>query len=169
MPATAGSPGFPPLEARNLNGKRVVLPGGLGGERNLVLIAFRRWHQALVDSWFPYLDTLMASHPELRAYELPLISSLYGLARPFIDGGMAVAIPDPKVRERTLTVYTDVGQVMVALNIPNTMTITVLLVDRQGRIFWRSEGPYSAERAAGLERALAIPREAAGRDRVDDG
>lgn len=157
MPATPTPTLFPALQARNLNGQRINLPAGLGGERNLVLIAFRRWHQALVDSWFPYLDTLLAAHPELRAYELPLISSMYALARPLIDGGMAAAIADPKVRERTLTVYTDVSRVTTALQIINTTTISVLLVDRQGRILWRSEGPYSPVQAAGLERALATP------------
>ncbi len=153
--STEASPRFPSLEARNLNGKRLYLPAGFGGARNVVLIAFRRWHQSLVDSWFPYLERLMSANPDLRAYELPLISSLYSLARPFIDGGMAAAIPDPKVRERTLTVYTDVGRVTAALGIRNQSTITVLLVDREGRIFWRGEGPYAPERATGLERALA--------------
>ncbi|MFQ3661014.1 MAG: hypothetical protein SNJ69_01325 [Chloroflexaceae bacterium] len=145
---------FPDLEARNLNGKRIYLPSGFGGTRNIVLIAFRRWHQAMVDSWFPYLERLMSTHQDLRAYELPLISSVFALARPFIDGGMASAIPDPRVRERTLTVYTDVERVTATLHIRNRSTITVLLVDRDGQIYWRSEGPYSPERAAGLERAL---------------
>ncbi len=145
---------FPDLEARNLNGKRVYLPSGFGGARNVVLIAFRRWHQAMVDSWFPYLEQLMSKRQDLRAYELPMISTVFALARPFIDGGMAAAIPDPKVRERTLTVYTDVGRVTAALHIRNQSTITLLLVDREGQIYWRSEGPYSPERAMGLERAL---------------
>ena len=59
------------------------------------------------------------------------------------------------VRDRTLTVYTDVRRVMAALQIPSTATITLLLVDRSGRIFWRDAGAYDVERAAGLERALA--------------
>lgn len=154
--STEASLRFLSLEARNLNGKRLYLPAGFGGARNVVLIAFRRWHQSLVDSWFPYLDRLMSMHQGLRAYELPLISNLYALARPFIDGGMAAAIPDPKVRERTLTVYTDVGRVTTALGIRNQSTITALLVDREGRIFWRGEGPYAPEHATDLERALAV-------------
>ncbi|MCS6889173.1 MAG: hypothetical protein NZQ09_13280 [Chloroflexus sp.] len=148
-------PIFPTLPARNLNGRALTLPAAFDGALNIAIIAFRRWHQALVDSWFPYLDTLLAAHPQLRAYELPIIGRQYTLARPFIDGGMAFAIPDPAVRNRTLTVYTDVERVMAALQIPSAETITLLLVDRNGRIFWRATGPYTAERAAGLERALA--------------
>lgn len=157
MPTASGPAVFPTLQARNLNGRTITLPAELGGARNIVLVAFRRWHQDLIDAWFPYLETLLAAHPELRAYELPMIGGLYTLARPFIDGGMAAAIPDPAVRERTLTVYTDVGRVMRALQIASTETITLLLVDRQGRIFWRDAGPYAPERFAGLEHALAVP------------
>jgi hypothetical protein len=146
---------FPVLQARNLNGRTFTLPAEFGGAYNIAVIAFRRWHQQLVDAWFPYLESLMAAHPDLRAYELPMIGGLYSLARPFIDGGMAAAIPDPAVRDRTLTVYTDVRQVVAALQIPSTATITLLLVDRSGRIFWRDTGAYDAERAASLERALA--------------
>lgn len=165
MTTQSASASFPSLQARNLNGRTLMLPGEFGGERNVALIAFRRWHQELVDSWFPHLERLLAAHPELRAYELPMIGGLYTLARPFIDGGMAAAIPDPAVRERTLTVYTDVGRAQAALGIRSTETITLLLVDRQGRIFWRDEGGYTAQRAAGLERTLATnaaaPKESA--------
>lgn len=157
MTTAPGSARFPPLQARNLNGRSLQLPAEFGGERNIALIAFRRWHQELVDSWFPCLERLLAKHPELRACELPMIGGVYTLARPFIDGGMAAAIPDPAVRERTLTVYTDVGRARAALGITSTETITLLLVDRQGQIFWRDQGGYSAERAAGLERALGAP------------
>lgn len=155
MTAPSGATIFPPLQACNLNGRTLQLPAEFSGERNVALIAFRRWHQELVDSWFPYLERLLAAHSELRAYELPMIGGLYTLARPFIDGGMAAAIPDPAVRERTLTIYTDVGRARSALGITSTETITLLLVDRQGRVFWRNQGGYSAERANGLERALA--------------
>ncbi|OAN47541.1 hypothetical protein A6A03_09820 [Chloroflexus islandicus] len=146
---------FPTLPARNLNGRTLTLPAEFGGAFNIAIIAFRRWHQALVDSWFTFLNPLLAAHPTLRAYELPIIGRQYILARPFIDGGMAFAIPDPAVRNRTLTVYTDVQQVVTALQIASTETITLLLVDRTGRIFWRDTGPYTAERAAGLEQTLA--------------
>ncbi len=155
MHRASTSASFPSLEARNLNGRSFRLPAQFGGERNLVLIAFRRWHQAMVDSWFPPLDRLLAAYPDLRAYELPMIGGMFSLARPFIDGGMASAIADPAVRERTLTVYTDIKSAQTAMGIKNSETITLLLVDRQGRISWRDQGGYTAIRATSLERSLA--------------
>lgn len=150
---------FPVLQARNLNGRRFILPAEFGGERNITIIAFQRQHQELVDSWFPLLDPLLARYADLRAYELPVIGSMYTLARSFIDGGMAAAIPDPAVRERTLTIYTDVRRVLASLQIASTATIVLLLVNRAGWISWRDEGPATRERAMRLERFLALPLE----------
>lgn len=149
---------FPPLQAHNLNGRALALPTDFAGERNVVIIAFRRWHQTLVDSWFPALDLLLAAHPDVRAYELPMIAGSYSLARPFIDGGMARAIPDLAVRQRTLTVYTNVAKSLAALQINSPETITILLVDRSGQIFWRSEGEYTVAKGSALEQALAPQR-----------
>lgn len=146
---------FPPLQARNLNGRTLALPAAFAGARNIVLVAFRRAHQDLVDSWFPALEPLLAAHPDLRAYEVPMLARGYTLARPFIDGGMAVAIPSSEVRERTLTVYTNVAKVSAALQIRSPETITILLVNRSGQIAWRSEGAYAAAKGAGLAHALA--------------
>jgi hypothetical protein len=58
------------------------------------------------------------------------------------------------VRERTLTVYTDVRQFTQVLQITTTATITVLLIDRVGRILWRGQGGYDAAQVAALERAI---------------
>jgi hypothetical protein len=127
---------FPPLQARNLNGRTLALPAAFAGVRNVVIVAFRRAHQDLVDSWFLALAPLLAADPNLRAYEVPMLARGYTLVRPFIDGGMAVAMPNLDVRERTLTVYTNVAKVIAALQIRSPETITSLLVERSGQIAW---------------------------------
>ena len=98
---------LPQLAARDLAGREVALPAGLPGERNVVLIAFRRDQQKLVDSWVPWLEQRAATDPRLRFVELPAIGPQWEPARPVIDGGMAAAIRDQAVRRRTLTVYAE--------------------------------------------------------------
>jgi hypothetical protein len=41
---------FPQIDARNLQSLDVRLPDAFAGERNVVMIAFQRQHQSLVDS-----------------------------------------------------------------------------------------------------------------------
>ena len=149
---------LPRLEARDLEGTRVVVPDDLAGERNVLLVAFRREHQAVVDSWVPWLEARAADDPDLRFYELPTIGVEWSPGRRFIDGGMAKAIPDRAVRRRTLTVYTDVRRVTTALALETTSTIAVLLVDRAGRVRWQGSGPRDDATCEALDAALATAR-----------
>ncbi len=152
---------FPRLAARDLDGREVTLPAGLPGERNVVLIAFRRDQQKLVDSWVPWLEQRAAADPRLRFVELPAIRPQWEPARPIIDGGMAAAIRDQAARRRTLTVYTDVRRVTIPLGIDDRSTIWLFLVDRAGRVAWRGSGGLDEATAAALSAALATAPEPA--------
>jgi hypothetical protein len=96
-------------------------------------------------------------------YELPVLSSVYGPARWFIDGGMTRGISDPAARARTVTVYTDVRKVLENLGLAGTDTIAVLVVERSGRILARELGGFEQEKAERLATALTpkTPAEAA--------
>jgi len=153
---------FPQLAARDLDGRKVALPAGLPGEWNVVIVAFRRQQQELVDSWVPWLEEQAAAMPWLRFAELPAIGLQWQPARLVIDGGMAAAIRDQQTRRRTLTVYTDVRRVTAPLGIGDRDTIWLFLVDRAGQVRWRGSGGWDAVTAAGLAAALAgLPEHAA--------
>jgi hypothetical protein len=152
---------FPRLAARDLGRREVILPAGLPGERNVVLIAFRRDQQRLVDSWVPWLEQRVATDPELRFVELPAIGLQWEPARRAIDGGIAAAIRDEAVRGRTLTVYTDLRRVTIPLAIGDRSAIWLSLVDRAGRVAWRASGGLDPVTAAALDTALATPPESA--------
>ena len=152
---------FPRLAARDLDGREVVLPAGLPGEWNIVIVAFRREQQELADSWVPWLEERAATIPGLRFAELPAIGLQWQPARPVIDGGMAAAIRDQKTRRRTLTVYTDLRRVTAPLGIGDRSTIWLFLLDRAGQVRWRGTGGWDAATAAALDAALAAPVEPA--------
>jgi hypothetical protein len=146
---------FPRLRARNLEGVDVVLPDGFVGDRNVVAIAFQRNQQSLVDSWIPWFEEQEAVDPGLRFYELPTIGRIWAPVRNVIDGGMARAIGDPAVLQRTLTVYGDVNRVIRPLGIEERSTIALLLVDGSGHVRWRGSGGFTPQLAHDLETALA--------------
>lgn len=151
---------FPTLRARALLGKPVRVPDALRGPLVVLVVAFRREQQALVDSWVPFLRELEA-RSGVRAYELPTISRRWLPLRPVIDGGMAGGIKDPVARNRTLTVYGDVGAIVRDLGVDSTDTIALFLVTPEGRIHWRARGPFDPAAAAGLARAIVEAGEAA--------
>lgn len=146
---------FPDVGARDLEGLDVRLPEAFVGDRNVVIVAFQRQHQSLVDSWLPWLEARTATDPGLRFYEVPTIGRVWAPMRRFIDGGMAAAIRVPEILQRTLTVYGDVSRLTRPLGIEDRSTIALVLTDRVGRVTWSGSGGFDESVAAELERALA--------------
>ena len=150
---------FPTVSGSNLHRKKLTLPQDLEGELNLVLIAFQQWHQTQVDTWIPLAKQLEEAHPGLWYYELPTIRQLNVLARSFINEGMRAGLPDPVVRERTITLYLDKDEFRKALQLPHEDHIYVLLLDRQGQILWRAEGAFTPEKGGSLTSRLEAWRQ----------
>jgi hypothetical protein len=145
---------FPAVTARNLLRRQVSLPDGFEGEWNVLLIAFQQWQQSVIDTWLPFVQQLELTEPGMRYYELPVIQRLNVVARTFINEGMRAGIPDPVARERTITLYLDKVTFRQALDLPHEEDIYILLVDRHGRVLWRSEGGFTVEKGEALTRAL---------------
>lgn len=153
---TAGA--FPQIRARNLEGLDVELPAAFVGDCNIVAVAFQRNHQTLVDSWVPWFEQQAVVDSGLRFYELPTIGRIWAPVRRFIDGGMAAAIREPMILQRTFTIYGDLDRVTRPLGIEDRSTISVLCVDRSGQVLWRGSGGYSEELAAEVEAVMAARR-----------
>ena len=150
------TPAFPRLEARSLEGRTYRLPDDLKGEHNVVIVGFEWWQQTLIDSWVPPLRGLAGRRPGVRFYELVAVPRSRLPARGVIDGGMVAGPPDRETRARTLTAYTDLGQLLVALGLKGTADVAVLLTNRAGRILWRASGAHDAASRAALEHALGL-------------
>ncbi len=155
-PCTQPHTVFPTVRAWNLNRRALQLPADFEGERNLVVVAFQRDQQALVDSWQPAIDELLEQYPDLRFYELPTIYRGNPVFRAWLDGAMRFGIPDSRARERTITLYLDKPEFRAALGLPHEETIYLLLLDRAGQVVWRAEGAYNPRVADGLNEVLAV-------------
>jgi hypothetical protein len=149
---------FPCIAARNLQGLDVTLPDAFDGERNVVLVAFHRNQQDLVDSWVPWLDKRSTTDPGLRFYEVPTIGRIWAPVRNFIDGGMAASIREPVILQRTLTIYGDVSRLTRPLGIEDRSTISIFLVDDSGTVRWHGSGGFDPDTARGLDNALRASR-----------
>lgn len=129
------------MTGSNLEQREFSLPSDFEGDLNLIVLAFWRQHQALVDTWMPIAGDLEERHTGLFVYELPIIQTRNRLYQWFIDSGMRSGISDQRVRERTITLYVDKPPFLEAVGIRDDSNITSLVVDRAGRILWRAAGP----------------------------
>ena len=149
---------FPDVEGSSLSMVPHRLPQTLAGDVNLLLIAFRQWQQRDVDTWTPLADELAVAYPQFRAYELPVISQAYRPVARFIDGGMRSGIPEPSVRDATITLYINRTAFMRSLQIPTASSIVPMLVQPSGPILWRTEGPRTTRSEDELRSVLTSHR-----------
>lgn len=149
---------FPTMRGNTVNGAPRVLPRDFAGRLNVVLIAYTQDQQYDVDSWTSFLDRLRAEQPDLGIYEVPVVRRYPYLQRKLLDYWMYTGIPDPAVRDRTITLYTDVDAFNRALNLPGPQSIYVLLVDANGTVLWRTAGRFNASKAQALVHAIAMSR-----------
>jgi hypothetical protein len=145
---------FPQISSENLARETFDLPGDFEGNLNLCLIAFRRWHQPLINSWVPLARELEETHPGFRYYEFPVIRRLNVLFRSFIDQGMRAGIPEPVARHKTITLYTDKAAFKQALEIDDEDEIHLRLVDREGVVHWDAAGALTKETADALAQVV---------------
>jgi hypothetical protein len=145
---------FPSVSARDLEGHEVRVPDDLPPAPRIVVLAFERWHQELIETWEPALEALESRCRELSVWEVPALSRLYLPVRRLIDGGMRAGIADPDARAHTLTAYTDLAALARELDLPSRKTIYLLLLAPDGTIVWRGEGPVDEEQTAALTLAL---------------
>ena len=147
---------FPAVRGSNLLRQKQNLPEDFQGKLNLVFIPFQRWHQAEVDSWGALAEELEKQYQDLAYYELPTLQSGGPIYKIFLNEGMRAGIPNPKTRQRTITLYLDKARFRAALEMPDEDHIYILVVDRQGKEFYRARGPHSQAAEASLRQALAL-------------
>ncbi|MGD2148505.1 MAG: hypothetical protein PVH41_17555 [Anaerolineae bacterium] len=145
---------FPAVTAQNLARETFELPGDFEGEYNLCLIAFRRWHQPLINSWIPLARHLEETHTSFRYYEFPVIRRVHPLYQSFIDQGMRAGIPDRVARHKTITLYTKKAAFRQPLDIRDEDEIHLRLVDRAGAVHWSETGSLTQEAANSLTETL---------------
>ena len=145
---------FPTVSGSNLLRQKKNLPRDFQGKLNLVFIPFQRWHQAEVDSWSALAEELEEKFEGLVYYELPTLQSGGPLYKIFLNEGMRAGIPNPKRRERTITLYLDKADFRAALEMPDEDHIYILVIDQQGKEFFRARGPHSQAAENALRQAL---------------
>ena len=143
---------FPALQGRDLEFRDRRIPDDLPGERRVVVVAFRQSHQRVVDAWIAALEA--RDIPGLRCFELPTIGVQWNWARNSIDRGMATAIRDLAVRERTVTVYTRLVPVLRALGLRDRDRVYVAALAPDGTILASAVGGPTTEAVEAIAGAL---------------
>jgi hypothetical protein len=145
---------FPHLTSYNLAKDKLNFPGDFGGQLNLLLISFRPEQQNQIDSWMPVAEALQHIHSGLHWYQLPVSDRENFVFRWWNNSSLRSDDTDPARWPWIVPLYVDKTHFRHRLQIPTEHQISVLLVDKQGRVLWRSEGPMTPEQRDSLNRIV---------------
>ena len=146
---------FPTILSYSLDKAKVTLPGGLAGEKNLLLISFEPEQQKQVDTWMPLAQALQHTNFNFRWYRLPVSERENFIFRWWESSSMRSEETDPETWPWIVPLYVNKAEFRNALQIRNERDIAVLLIDRQGHVLWRASGPLTPADRAALTAALS--------------
>lgn len=135
---------FPEVRSKSLAGNLLTLPDRAEGKITLVSIAFVRNAQEQIDSWVLPFEREFGGDERFAVYELPMISSGWKVLSWMIDSGMRGGIPTEK-HDNVITFYGDYSGYQEALEMEDTQSAYVFLLDRKGIIRWRGQGHATPE------------------------
>ncbi|WP_129589709.1 hypothetical protein [Rubritalea profundi] len=149
---------FPVHTFSNLAKQKKKIPDELSGDHKLMIVAFQRNHQQLVDTWFAAGDSLELAYNKpgklFRYYEIPTIYKMGFLGRSFLNMGMRSGVKAQAARERTFTIYIDKAPFKKRLQIPNETDIHLFLLNNTGKVLWRCQGKHSPKNEKSLRQFL---------------
>ncbi|MEO0794269.1 MAG: hypothetical protein AAFX93_03850 [Verrucomicrobiota bacterium] len=155
----ASSNAFPGVEGINLLGQIIQIPNQLMGQPVVVIIAFKREQQEVINPWLPPLEELERNTPRFRFYELPVIYEVSMMERFWINNGMRSGIPGETSRSRTITVYTDREKFMQLTGISSADNIHLFVLNANKEIVYRETGAFTPEKftaLSGVVKGMAV-------------
>lgn len=155
--ATPGESNFlgrlPTLTAKRLDQQLVVLPHGLPAERTLALVAFQSSQRGEIESWIKGLR--LETDPTIPWFKMPVFNDPGSeSARNDIESQMLARHPAGKDPSRLIPVFTDRQAFIRAAGLTGTDHAWVLVLDRQGKVLARAEGPFDENKAQALRETL---------------
>jgi hypothetical protein len=144
---------LPTLTAKRLDQQAIVLPDGLPAERTLALVAFQSSQRAEVHSWIQGLR--LDSDPTIPWFKMPVFHDPGNeRARDDIQSQMLARHPASRDPSRLIPVFTDRQAFIRAAGLTGTEHAWVLVLDREGKVLARAEGPYDEGKAQALRETL---------------
>jgi hypothetical protein len=146
---------FPALTTYSLDKTKLDLPSDLAGQLNLLLISFQPEQQTQIDTWMPTAQALQHTNFTFRWYRMPVSAAENFVFRWWENSSMRSDETDPETWPWIAPLYIDKNSFRHDLQIPNERQITVLLVNKQGRVLWRAEGSMTPDKRNALNAAVA--------------
>ena len=143
----------PQLIGVDLNKKPISIPAGLTAERTLVLVSFQRGHGKDIDTWISGMS--LREGGAVQYVRMPILNDPGSLdGRSAVETRLQARVTNPQERSKVVPVFTDQQTFLKSVGLTTTESISALVLNRNGEVLARVEGPFSAEKKRLIEDAL---------------
>lgn len=144
---------LPTLTVKRLDQQRIVLPQGLPAERTLALVAFQSSQGDEIRSWIRGLR--LDQDPSIAWFKMPVLNDPgTEQARSEVESILLARHAPDIDRSRLVPVFTDRDAFIRAAGLTGTRHAWVLVLDREGKVLARAEGPFDQDKAEALRETL---------------
>lgn len=149
---------FPAITSYNLDHAKLNLPADFAGQLDLLLISFQPEQQTQIDTWMTLAQALQHTNFNFRWYHLPVSSRENIIFRWWENSSMRSDESDPETWPWIVPLYVDKPSFRRSLQIPTEHQIAVMLVNKQGRVLWRTDGALTPDKRASLTAAITAAK-----------
>lgn len=147
---------LPTFVSHNLKQQPVALPQGLPSDRTLALITFKRGQRPQVDGWVNWVKNLNLAAPDAINWMRVTVVNDPGTegARGEVWSRLLEKYPGDAERANFVPVFTDHASFVRASGFSGTDQAMAVVLNRQGDVLARAEGPFDADKAQSLLETL---------------
>jgi hypothetical protein len=135
---------FPTVSGTNLNQQLVIFPEQLPAERTLALIGYQRGQGEHLNGWINGMGLRQDS--SIPWVLMVLVKDASQTNQKAVQERL-MARAQPQERANTLPVATDREFFAQSVGVQNLQQVSALVVNRNGEVLARAEGPYDADKA----------------------
>ena len=142
---------LPSITAEALDKTPLIVPSGLEGRQNLLLLSWARDQASQIDTWTAVAQALQHTDFNFRVYRMLISAPENALFRWWDNASLRAGETDPELLHWDVPLYTEEAMLRRALGLDvHDQSIVAVLVDRSGKILWKALGPSTSSSRAGL-------------------
>jgi hypothetical protein len=145
---------IPPVAGTTFAGQPLRLPEGLNGRVAVLVLGFSQTSRAPITDWGRRLAGDFYGSASVAYYEMPVLESVPRVLRGFVLGRIKDSISD-RARPTFLPLLDHEAEWKKTVGFTKEDDAYVLLVDAQGGVRWRTQGPIADAAYAELKRQIA--------------
>lgn len=144
---------LPSFATQQLDQQPLAAPAPVFAERSLALVAYTRHQRHEVQSWVRGMG--LDRDASIPWFRLSVVNDPGSQSkRSEVERKLLALYPQPAERARLVPVFTNREAFARAAGISSTEHAAVLVVDRDGHVLARAEGPYDEAKAKALRETL---------------